>query len=125
MMRRRPLISARISPKITQKYDGMGTTEITAMTTAPTRPKAKPRAFALALTIDRTTYEVGRLPCQAPIADRAFRLRKADGTLYDVAVTPYGPECDCPDFIFRRDGLDPDGCKHIQALTACGLIEGR
>ena len=96
------------------------------MTITPTRPKAKAksRAFGLTLTIDRTTYEVGRLACHEPIADRAFRLRKPDGTLYDVAQTPYGPECDCPDFVFRRDGLDPDGCKHVQALVACGLIDG-
>ena len=43
---------------------------------------------------------------------------------YDVAQTPYGPECDCPDFIFRRAGLDPHGCKHVRALVACGLIDG-
>ncbi len=26
--------------------------------------------------------------------------------------------CDCPDFIFRRDGIDPRGCLHIQAVKA-------
>ncbi len=30
--------------------------------------------------------------------------------------------CDCPDYIFRRDGLDPSGCKHIKALVGSGLI---
>ena len=92
--------------------------------TTPTRPKAsrKSRPIGLVLTIDRTAYSVGRLACDEAIAARAFRLRKADGTPYDVKQTPFGPECDCPDFIFRRDGLDPDGCKHIQALAAYGLI---
>ncbi len=33
-----------------------------------------------------------------------------------------GHTCDCPDFIFHRDGLDPGGCKHIKALVACGLL---
>ena len=31
--------------------------------------------------------------------------------------------CDCPDFTFKREGIDPEGCKHIKALVACGLIE--
>ena len=95
------------------------------MTSTISRPPvpSRPRSIALALTIDRTTYAVGPLVCEPPIADRAFRLSKADGTLYDVAQTPFGLECDCPDFIFRRAGLDPDGCKHVRALVACGLIQ--
>jgi len=58
------------------------------------------------------------------IAERAFRLQKPDGTLYDVTQTPFGPTCDCPDFIYRRDGIDTAGCKHVQALVAFGLIDG-
>lgn len=76
------------------------------------------------LKIDRTLYDVGPLPCDERIAARAFRLRKTDGTLYDVAQTPFGLQCDCPDFVFRRDGLDPAGCKHVQALVSYGLIDG-
>jgi hypothetical protein len=63
------------------------------------------------------------LVCEPGTAERAFRLNKADGTLYDVAQTRYGAQCDCPDFIFRRDGLDPSGCKHVKALVGQGLID--
>jgi hypothetical protein len=57
------------------------------------------------------------------LARRAFQLTKPDGGSYDVAQSHHGPICDCPDFIYRRDGLDPAGCKHVRALVACGLIE--
>ncbi len=78
----------------------------------------------LFLAIQRNIYLVRPLACDGGEAVRAFRLNKADGTLYDVEQTRYGPRCDCPDFIFRRDGLDPAGCKHVRALVAYGLIEG-
>ncbi len=55
---------------------------------------------------------------------RAYRLIKDDGSAYDLAETRHGPSCDCPDYIFRRDGLDPAGCKHVQALVRHGLIAG-
>jgi hypothetical protein len=61
--------------------------------------------------------------CDPKTGVRAFRLNKPDGTLYDVAQTHFGNQCDCPDFIFRRDGLDPCGCKHVKALVAEGLID--
>jgi hypothetical protein len=82
------------------------------------------RSTHLFLQINQTFYEVRALECDPIIAVKAFRLNKADGTLYDVAETRYGPQCDCPDFIFRRDGLDPSGCKHVKALVAEGLIDG-
>ncbi len=82
-------------------------------------------ASRLFLTIDRTFYAIHPLSCDPAIADRAFRLNKADGTLYDVSQTEYGPRCDCPDFVYRRDGIDPAGCKHVRALVAQGLIDGR
>ncbi|WP_406700764.1 hypothetical protein V5E97_18410 [Singulisphaera sp. Ch08] len=77
----------------------------------------------LYLTINKSLYLVEPLECGPGAAVRAFRLNKGDGTLYDVAQTSYGPECDCPDFIFRRAGLDPSGCKHVRALVGQGLIE--
>jgi hypothetical protein len=89
--------------------------------TAPRKP-AK-RAVGLVLTIQETSYALRPLACDPISASRAFRLRKSDGTLYDVSQTDFGPACDCPDFVFRRDGLDPAGCKHVQALAAHGLIE--
>ena len=81
------------------------------------------RESRLFLTIDRTVYDVRALSCDSDVARRAFRLGKSDGTLYDVAQTRLGPQCDCPDFIFRREGIDPNGCKHVKALVAQGMIE--
>lgn len=96
------------------------------MTVAPRRQTIRtgPGPLRLVLTIRRTDYDVRPVRCDPIIAERAFRLAKADGTLYDVVQTPFGPECDCPDFVYRRQGLDPAGCKHVQALVACGLIAG-
>lgn len=88
----------------------------TATATAP--------ASGLFLKINETFYRVRPLREGPGEATRAFRLNKPDGTLYDVAQTDFGPTCDCPDFIFRRDGLDPSGCKHVKALVAEGLIVG-
>ena len=52
---------------------------------------------------------------------RAFRLsRKCD--VFDVAQTVHGPTCGCPDFIFRRDGLDARCCLHIWAMRAFGML---
>jgi hypothetical protein len=51
-----------------------------------------------------------------------FRLKKGDGTIYDVAATARGVTCDCPDHLFNRDGKDVAGCKHVKAMKACGLL---
>jgi hypothetical protein len=87
------------------------------------RPEVAPRLARLDLTIGGTTYAIQPLPEKPVPGSRAFRLTKGDGTIYDVADTQYGPQCDCPDYIFRRDGLDPDGCKHIKALVGFDLLE--
>lgn len=75
------------------------------------------------LTIDRAAYVVVPLPRALDPSRRAYRLIKTDGAVYDLAETRYGPSCDCPDYIFRRDGLDPAGCKHVRALVQHGLID--
>ncbi len=93
------------------------------LTTRNRRSGTPARPVCLVLAIDPMLYQVRPLPCDPLIAHRAFRLRKPDGTIYDVVETAHGPECDCPDFIFRRDGIDPAGCKHIQALIASGMID--
>jgi hypothetical protein len=41
---------------------------------------------------------------------------------YHVCQHLDGPTCDCPDYQFRRDGLDPSGCKHVRALIQVGLL---
>ncbi len=86
------------------------------------RPKGR-HASQLLLTIDQTLYAVRPLPAASASAERAFLLQKLDGTSYSVENTLGGAHCDCPDFIFRRDGIDPQGCKHIRALVAQGLVE--
>lgn len=95
------------------------------MTLSPTTLPAPPRGrfFLLSLSIDGSPYDVRPIDADPSVSPRAFRLTKPDGTRYDLAQTPYGPTCDCPDFIFRRDGIDPNGCKHVRALVSCGLIQ--
>jgi hypothetical protein len=90
----------------------------------PTRKTARPThgTCRLTLTINGTAYAVRPIATDSFAAIKAFRLRKSDGTAYDVAQTVHGFECDCPDWTFHRDGIDPDGCKHVKALVACGLL---
>jgi hypothetical protein len=76
----------------------------------------------LTLHINGVAYALRRIPTDASAALRCWRLRKADGTTYNAAVTEHGPVCDCPDFVMRREGIDPRGCKHIKALVASGLM---
>jgi hypothetical protein len=92
----------------------------------PARALARPRfeKARLSLFINGTAYDVRPLAADESAATRAFRLRKFDGTEYDIAHTAEGASCDCPDFTFHREGIDPEGCKHIKALIACGLIAG-
>jgi hypothetical protein len=93
-------------------------------TMTQTRRKVKPAhgTARLTLAINGTTYTLRRIPCDPSAALRPWRLRKADGTSYNVGVTEFGPTCDCPDFTFHRDGIDPAGCKHVKALAAVGLM---
>ncbi len=82
-------------------------------------------SYRLDLTIGGTSYALEPIASRARSRSAAFRLVKRDGTIYDVESTTHGPVCDCPDYVFRRDGLDPTGCKHIKALVGSGLIEGQ
>jgi len=84
-------------------------------------PRNRPGRCRLTLTINGLHYAVRPIASEADDVGRAFRLsRKSD--VYDVAQTVHGPTCDCPDFIFRRDGLDPLGCLHIRAMRAVGML---
>lgn len=95
--------------------------EETAIATRTKAGVASPQGVArLSLFINGTAYQVQRIRADAVAA---FRLRKFDGTEYDIAQTEQGIACDCPDYTFHREGIDPEGCKHIKALVACGLIE--
>ena len=92
----------------------------TAVNRKPVRPAHG--TCRLVLVINGTSYTLRRIPCDPAAVLKAFRLRKSDGTTYFVAKTEHGPTCDCPDFTFHRDGLDPAGCKHVKALAAVGLM---
>ena len=103
------------------------------MSTLPRAPRAhqsgtrKPRppvhgTARLTLFVNGTAYNVRPIAVDPSLASQAYRLRKADGTTYTVAMTEYGGSCTCGDYVFHRDGLDPTGCKHIKAMIAVGLI---
>ena len=79
----------------------------------------------LTIVINDMDYLVKPNSAEASAAIKAYRLSKADGTDYDVAQTRHGLTCDCPDFIFHRDGIDPEGCKHIKAMVAYGLLDSK
>lgn len=88
--------------------------------------KAKPRkpdVCRLTVTIRGESYSARPIHSVLPEVIRAWRLRKADGTTYDVADTIDGATCDCADQVFRHEGNDATGCKHIRALRALGLID--
>lgn len=98
--------------------------ELTTASQATTTPPVQAAHVArLTLSIDGVDYRLRSVPIDPSIGRKAWRLRKADGTTYHVAVTEHGPECECPDFVFRRDGIDPEGCKHVKALRAVGLLD--
>ncbi|WP_205678806.1 hypothetical protein [Aquisphaera insulae] len=86
------------------------------------RPSARCSA-RLSLFINGSAYQVRPLVVEEPGVVRAFRLRKFDGTEYDVVQAETGIACECPDFVFHRAGIDPGGCKHVKALVSCGLME--
>jgi hypothetical protein len=92
---------------------------------APRRRNIRPARAACQLTmaINGIDYQVHSSRSEPSAVLKAYRLSKADGTAYDVALTAYGLTCDCPDSIFHCDGIDPDGCKHIKALVTYGLLE--
>ena len=86
---------------------------------------AGPAVCRLTIAINGMDYLVNPNVAEDSAALKAYRLTKTDGTAYDAAVTEHGLTCDCPDFIFRRDGIDPEGCKHIKAMVAFGLLESK
>ena len=89
----------------------------------PRKATPAPSTCRLIIEIGDTAYRVRPIPAPAFGHRRAYRLRKGDGTAYDVADTLHGATCDCGDQVFRREGLDALGCKHIRALREVGLID--
>lgn len=91
----------------------------------PRRGKPRPPAVCtLTLTIAGQDYRIKGIDAPAfGSTSRAYSLRKVGADArYHAVATPHGPACDCPDYIFRREGIDPAGCKHLRALKALGLL---
>jgi hypothetical protein len=78
----------------------------------------------LFIRIGGVVYGLTRVDRPPSSVEAGWRLSKPDGTTYDVGRTGQGCTCDCPDFAFRRDGLEPEGCKHVKALMTVGLLGG-
>jgi hypothetical protein len=87
-----------------------------------TRTKA-PDTCRLSVTIRGTSYSVRPIRPEADDVVRAWRLRRANGTCYDVADTADGQVCDCADHVYRHEG-NGTACKHVRALRALGLLDG-
>jgi len=94
-----------------------------AIVNTPAPADDKPLTVAMVISIDGTHYAVAPL-APAPDAVKAFRLEKIGGdeAVYDVEELAGVSRCDCADFVFRREGLDTIGCKHIRAAWMMGLI---
>lgn len=96
--------------------------------------QAKPRGRAklvgdrLTITVNRLKgqhteqYRVIRLNPHPAVAFEGIRLRKDDGSSFDVHRDGYGLSCECQDFQGRRQRVG-DRCKHLLALVAVGLME--
>jgi hypothetical protein len=88
-------------------------------------PSNKTGKCRLTLTINGVHFSVPPIKTEDADIKRAFRLRKQplkSDVIFDVADTVHGAICDCPDFVFRRDGLVPRGCLYMRGMKAVGLL---
>jgi hypothetical protein len=79
----------------------------------------------LTLTINGVDFSVRPIVSedgQVRLSFRLTRMPAGSGAVFDVADTVHGPTCDRPDFVFRRDGLDPCGYVHGRAMRAVGIL---
>jgi hypothetical protein len=95
---------------------------MSTLTAKPRNVKPASGTCKLVLVINEVPYAVTALCPDGELASRAYALHKPDGKAYYVAETEHGATCDCPDWVFHRDGKDPRGCKHILACRAWGLL---
>ena len=92
------------------------------MPPTPTRTQHRAR---LTLMIDGTEYRVRPLarPDLPPWSVQGFTLTRDDPKLtrvrHTIALGVEGSRCSCQDRQYRPT---PEGCKHIRAAQACGLI---
>jgi hypothetical protein len=85
------------------------------------KPTPPPDRTGLSIQIRETWYRVVRLRVQDPDVTKCLRLRKPDGTTYDVHTDQHGAHCTCGDGTFRKEGT-AELCKHAKALRAWGVI---
>src|SRR5262245_59594783 len=87
--------------------------------------EGKEQTGLLELTLDRkdTAYAVHRLFTDGKVA--GFRVHawdpeeyKKDPRMYDINVTVDPWHCSCPDYLFRREYKQREGCKHCRSLRA-------
>jgi hypothetical protein len=75
-----------------------------------------------ALEINGTAYTVEQLLDFGRAGSgglAGYRLtNRQNSKVYDVEITADAWRCDCPDFVYRRDGKDAKGCKHVAGLRA-------
>ncbi len=84
----------------------------------------KRHTCTLRLEIDGQPYILRPLtPDRDSGVSRLYRLRKSSGVAYHVSQHIHGNECECPDFVYRRDGQDYQGCKHVRSLVALNLLD--
>lgn len=93
----------------------------------PDRPHSSNQAgkCRLTLTINGVHFSVRPIKTEDAVVKRAFWLRKQplkSDVIFAVGETVHGAICDCPDFVFRRDGLDRRGCLHVRAMKAVGPL---
>jgi hypothetical protein len=103
----------------TTRHFGVGIVRRPKGHPAPTPP---PDTTGLSLLVRETWYRVIRLKVQDSDVTKAFRLRKPDGTTYDVHVDQHGAHCTCASHEFKHEGIDGLGCKHIRSMRAWGLL---
>jgi hypothetical protein len=99
-----------------------GASKLAAPDVIRRRVKVPHGVCRLTIEINGTAYAVIPNRGAGALYSRAFRLKKGDGTIYDVAATAHGVTCDCPDYLFNRQDKDVNGCKHVKAMKACGLL---
>ena len=75
------------------------------------------------LTINGKVYVLTKLTPDPRVARVAYRLgyRKGGGWVtYDVHEGSFGWECECADFVYRKEGSESP-CKHVAAVLEAGL----
>jgi hypothetical protein len=68
------------------------------------------------LVINTTSYMVEELLDALCLV--GYRLKKHDGTTYDIDIGQSPWACECGDYQYRRANRDAKGCKHVAALRA-------